>query len=118
MPETRSGGCHCGRVRYEVTLDLDSVVECNCSICSRRGALWAFAAGDNFTLKSGAEDLADYQFNKKVIHHLFCRHCGIGSFSRGKAPKTGAETFAVNVRCLDGVDADTLTIRPFDGRSL
>ncbi len=117
MPESYSGGCHCGRVRYEVTVDLDRVAQCNCSICQKRGALWAFALGDKFTLRQGADDLVDYQFNKKVIHHLFCRHCGVGSFSRGKGPG-GAETVAVNVRCLDGVDAAALKPTPFDGKSL
>jgi hypothetical protein len=117
MPETYSGGCHCGRVRYQVTLDLGSVAACNCSICEKRGALWAFATADKFTLTSGAEELADYQFNKKVIHHLFCRCCGVGSFSRGEAP-SGAEAVAVNVRCLDGVDVGALKATPFDGRSL
>ena len=117
MPETYTGGCHCGRVRYEVTTDLASVVDCNCSICQNRGALWTFAAVDRFVLRSGADDLSDYQFGKKVIHHLFCRHCGVGSFSRGKAP-SGAETIAVNVLCLDGVDVAALKPTPFDGKSL
>jgi hypothetical protein len=61
--------------------------------------------------------LIDYQFNKKVIHHLFCRQCGIGSFSRGKAPD-GSDMVAINVRCLDGVDPTALEITPFDGKTL
>jgi hypothetical protein len=43
--------------------------------------------------------------------------CGIGSFSHGLAP-TGEETYAVNVRCLDGVDVAALPRKPFDGKSL
>jgi hypothetical protein len=119
MPETQThtGGCHCGRVRYRVTTELASVVACNCSICTRRGALWAFAGADQFVLQSGASDLTDYRFNKKIIHHLFCRECGIGAFSRGKAPD-GRDTVAINVRCLDGVDLAALKIMPFDGKSL
>jgi hypothetical protein len=61
--------------------------------------------------------LTDYQFGKRTIHHLFCRICGVGSFSRGRGPD-GAETVAINVRCLDGVDPTTLNLVPFDGRSL
>jgi hypothetical protein len=68
-------------------------------------------------LRSGADSLTDYQFNKKIIHHLFCRTCGIGSFARGTGPD-GAEMIAINVRCLDGVDLDSLTVTPFDGKSL
>ena len=33
---------------------------------------------------SGLDDLVDYRFNKHVIHHVFCRTCGVESFARGK----------------------------------
>lgn len=115
-PQTYTGGCHCGAVRYEATLALDPVVACNCSICTKRGHLLAFTTPDKFTLLSGGDDLVDYQFNKHVIHHLFCRTCGIQSFARGRRPD-GQERVAINVRCLDGVDVSGLTPRPFDGRS-
>jgi len=41
----------------------------------------------------------------------------VGAFSRGTSPK-GDEMIAVNVRCLDDVDATALRPTPFDGRSL
>jgi hypothetical protein len=115
--KVHTGGCHCGRVRYQVAVELANVVACNCSICTKRGALWAFTGADQFKLQSGADDLTDYQFNKHVIHHLFCRHCGVGAFSRGKTPD-GRDTVAVNVRCLDEADTDTLKVIPFEGRKL
>jgi hypothetical protein len=120
MTETKTytGGCHCGEVRFEVTADLSNVVACNCSICQKRGALWTFVPGESFALRAGSDDLKDYQFGKKSIHHLFCPQCGVGSFSRGKAPKSGQDMFAVNVRCLDDVDIAELKPKPFDGRSL
>jgi len=119
MPDTKNytGGCHCGQVRYDVTADLGSVVACNCSICTKRGALWIFVTPENFALRAGTDDLVDYQFNKKVIHHLFCGQCGVGSFSRGQGPG-GAEMIAINVRCLDGVDLTALKLQPFDGKNL
>ena len=119
MPETKTytGGCHCGRVRYEVQADLTKVMRCNCSICQKRGTIWAFAKAAQFKLLSGEDALTDYQFGQKRIHHLFCKHCGIGSFSRGVAPN-GDDTTAINVNCLDGVDPAGLDIKPFDGKSL
>jgi hypothetical protein len=119
MPDAKTyqGGCHCGIVRYEATSDLAQVVECNCSICMKRGAVWAFVKVPQFKLHKGKEALADYQFGKKNIHHLFCKACGVGSFSRGLAPN-GEETFAINVNCLDDVDVSTLKLTPFDGKSL
>jgi hypothetical protein len=116
-PKTYQGGCHCGRVRFQASCDLVQVLNCNCSICSKRAALWAFVPAPQFTLLQGQDALADYQFGKKIIHPLFCRSCGIGAFSRGTGPN-GAETYAVNVRCLDGVEVSALTLTPFDGRSL
>ena len=119
MAETKTyaGGCHCGKVRFEVKTDVSRVLACNCSICSKAGWLLAFAPVEQFTLLSGEDVLSDYQFGKKRAHHLFCAGCGVRSFSRGKAPD-GREMYAVNVRCLDGVDVDALTITPFDGKSL
>ena len=112
-----SGGCHCGQVRYDVTADLSQVVACNCSICMKRGALWAFVKAPQFKLHQGEDALTDYQFGKKNIHHLFCKSCGIGSFSRGLAP-SGEETFAINISCLDDVDVSKLKLTPFDGKSM
>ena len=119
MPETMnySGGCHCGNVRFDVTADLSQVLGCNCSICVKRGALWCFVTPDVFALRAGADALADYQFGKKSIHHLFCPNCGVGAFSRGTGGD-GSEMIAVNVRCLDGVDVGALKVTPFDGKSL
>jgi hypothetical protein len=111
-----SGGCHCGRVRYDVTVPLDRVMSCDCSICQKRGSLLTFVKLDAFNLLSGDDALTEYQFNKKIIHHLFCKICGVGSFARGRSPD-GSEMVAVNVRCLDDVDLAGLEIVPFDGKS-
>ena len=111
------GGCHCGKVRFDVELDLSQpVVTCNCSICSKTGMLLAFTGVERFRLHSGEDALTDYQFGKKRIHHLFCRSCGVRSFGRGKGPD-GKEMRAINVRCLDGVAIEGLTLYPFDGKS-
>ena len=112
-----TGSCHCGAVAYEVELDIGPVLSCNCSICRRTGALLAFVPEGAFTLLEGQDDLRDYQFNNHVIHHLFCQTCGIRSFGRGVAPD-GSKMVAINVRCLDGVDLDSLKIERFDGASL
>jgi hypothetical protein len=115
--KTYEGGCHCGAVRYEVTADLDKVIACNCSICTKRGLLLTFTPASQFTLLSGQDGLTDYLFNKKVIHHLFCATCGVESFARGIGPD-GSEMIAVNVRCLDGVDVSSLKPKPFDGKNM
>ncbi len=115
MAQTYSGGCQCGKVRYEVELELGEVMACNCSRCGRLGSLLAFAPEAQFKLLSGADDLTEYEFNKHVIKHLFCSTCGIQSFAQGKRPDGGAMA-AVNVRCLDGVNVDSLQVKHVDGR--
>jgi hypothetical protein len=111
------GSCHCGKVKYEVTLDLEQpVIACNCSMCGRSGTMLSFAPTSQFKLLSGEEDLRDYQFNRKSIHHLFCTNCGIKPFARGKM-QDGSPMVAINVRCLQGVDVDKLNINKFDGAS-
>ena len=113
---THTGGCHCGAVRYEAATDLAQVISCNCSICTKRGLLLSFVPVEKFRLLAGEDQLADYQFNRHVIHHLFCRGCGVESFARGAMPD-GTKMVALNVRCLDDVDVGALTLTPFDGRS-
>ena len=110
------GSCHCGAVRYRVEIDLSQpVMQCNCSICSRTGTLLSFVPANAFTLEKGEDSLTDYQFNKKHIHHLFCRVCGVRSFARGQGPN--GPMVAINTRCLEDVDAATLPLQRFDGKS-
>jgi len=113
------GGCHCGAVRYTVELDLDAPgMTCNCSICGRTGGILSFVPAERFTLDKGEANLTDYQFNKNIIHHLFCKTCGVRSFARGDGPK--GPTVAVNIRCLDDVDvfAQVGKAKQFDGKSM
>jgi hypothetical protein len=111
-----SGGCHCGAVAFTVELDPAQALKCNCSICSKLGALWAFAPRTKFTLTSGAAAQGDYQFGRKQLHHRFCTRCGIESYAEGNAPD-GTPSVGINLRCVDGLDVDGLSPRPFDGRS-
>lgn len=115
--KTYQGGCHCGNVRYRVQMELGPVMTCNCSICSKTGTMLAFVPVDQFELSQGEDALTDYQFNKNVIHHYFCKTCGIRSFARGTVPGSGKEMAAVNVRCLDDIDLDALQIQQVDGKS-
>lgn len=113
---TYTGGCHCGKVRFEVETDLGMVIECNCSHCAKKGFLLTFVPADAFRIDTDENDLIEYRFNKKLIAHLVCPVCGVQSYGRGKN-KEGADTVAVNVRCLDEVDITSLSITPFDGKN-
>jgi hypothetical protein len=110
------GGCQCGAVTYEVDIDLDRTITCNCSRCQKLGLVLAFTPKDKFTLKSGESSLTEYRFNAKKIQHLFCSVCGVQSFAYGAMPD-GSSVAAINVNCLDGVEPRALKSQPVDGRS-
>ena len=114
---TYKGSCHCGKIAFEVEGEIDQLMECNCSHCSRKGYLLWFAPRETLKLKTPESDLATYTFNKHVIKHHFCPTCGCAPLATGKAPN-GADTAAVNARCLEGVDPSALKIVKVDGRSL
>ena len=111
---TFAGGCHCGKVRFEIDTVLDRVTECNCSVCSKKGILHHRVKPENFRLLSGEADLGTYRFGTMVAKHHFCTTCGIHVFTR---PRAAPELYTVNVRCLEGVDLSALSITPFDGRN-
>ena len=111
-----TGGCHCGKVRFETRGDFTSAISCNCSICQKRGHWLAFVPARDFSVTSGEDNLTDYQFNRHIIHHLFCKDCGIEAFARAKGPD-GSDMVAVNVRCIDGIDLAAVTVNAYDGRS-
>jgi hypothetical protein len=114
--QTYRGSCHCKRVRFEIATDLKIAVACNCSICTKKGALHHRVTPAQFKLLSGADALSLYQFDSKIAKHWFCKHCGIHPFSN---PRAAPEMYSVNVRCLDDFDLEAaeLEIRQFDGRN-
>lgn len=111
------GSCHCGEVAFEVEGELTQVMDCNCSICSRKGALLWFVPRDKLRLQTSETNLGTYTFNKHVIQHHFCPRCGIHTFGEGTDP-AGKAMAAINVRCLEGVDFSSLPVKHFDGRAL
>jgi len=111
---THRGGCHCGRVRFEVLAPSRlRVSDCNCSICAKSGYLHLAVSKDRFKLLSGAEVLTTYQFNTRTAKHLFCSVCGIKSFY---VPRSDPDGFSVNARCLDAGTIEELIVATFNGQ--
>lgn len=114
---THHGSCHCGAVAFDLEGEVTQAMDCNCSMCRRRGALLAFFPDEAFTLTTPEANYGTYRFNKGHIAHHFCTTCGIAPFSEGADPKTGAKMVAVNVRCLPDVDLSKLEVQQVDGAS-
>lgn len=81
MNETRTGGCLCGAVRFEVELDKGEIGVCHCGMCRR------WSAGPFFAIHRPADrgrltedrGLAWYQ-SSDWARRGFCRECGASLF--------------------------------------
>ena len=106
------GGCHCGRIRFEVDAPARiDALECNCSICRMTGFLHLIVPAARFRLLQGAEFLTEYAFNTGVAKHRFCRVCGIKAFY---VPRSNPDGIDVNVRCLDAATIENVSVGLFD----
>jgi hypothetical protein len=111
----RTGGCHCGAVRFEASLpDVIEAQSCNCSICQMTGFVHVIVPKSRFRLLEGQAALTSYRFNTGAADHLFCLVCGVKSFYR---PRSNPDGWSVNARCLDDADALDIRIEPFDGKN-
>ncbi len=109
-----TGGCHCGRVRFEVEAPaIIDAVRCNCSICSKSGYLHLIVSREDFDLRQGEDVLTAYAFNTGVARHLFCSVCGVKSFY---VPRSHPDGISVNVNCLDLASIESVRVETFDGR--
>jgi hypothetical protein len=111
-----TGSCHCGKISLRVDGEIDQVLDCNCSMCRRRGGLLWFVPRDSLHLTGEAQASATYTFNTHRLQHHFCTTCGIAPYSEG-VDKDGSPKAAINVRCLDDVDLGALKVIHFDGRN-
>ena len=107
------GGCHCGRIRFEIAGTLDRVSSCNCSICTMTGYLHWNVEPAQLRILSGEGEWTSYRFLTGVADNRFCPTCGISPF---RIPRSDPHLVDVNARCLEGVDASTLRVETFDGR--
>ena len=117
------GSCHCGNTQFEVSEAPAGVTRCTCSLCSKRGALWAYYTPAQFRLTSPAEDVATYLWGSKTVKHHFCADCGCGTFSESPDWSSGKPDFdnpkvGVNARLFDDFDLDAVPVTVIDGKNL
>lgn len=108
------GGCHCGRIAYDVEGPVGKVTECNCSICAKKGYLHWIVPREKFRLLTPADSMATYSFNTGVAKHHFCPVCGVAPFY---IPRSDPDKIDVNLRCVDGIDLGAISVGHFDGRN-
>lgn len=108
------GGCSCGAVRFRVELPEDPVaaLSCDCSRCRRRAFLHIIVPRERLELTQGSDSLVEYRFNTGIAQHLFCGRCGVESFY---VPRSNPDGYSVNLRCLEGLEPDSVVIGQFQG---
>ncbi len=111
---TMKGSCHCGRIAFEVDGEIERVLACNCSICTKKAYLHWIVPREAFRLTTPEADLATYRFNTGKAKHHFCPECGCAPFY---IARSHPDKIDVNVRCLEGVDIDALETEAFDGKN-
>lgn len=114
--KTYTGSCHCGKVKFEINSNIDKVISCNCSICSKKGVLHHRVSPEQFSLLEGKEHLSLYQFDTKEARHFYCNTCGIHPFSQ---PRAAPESYSINIRCLDDFNLknESFELIEFDGNN-
>lgn len=112
------GSCHCGAVKFSFQLpEITTGLKCNCSICAKKNGIMSAQvfSPDELVLDIAGNALATYEFGSGVAKHHFCQCCGIYPFHQTMR-KPGY--YRVNLNCVDGLNAEALTLSFFDGASL
>lgn len=118
MSQQYSGRCHCGAVRFSFeSEEITRGLRCNCSLCTRKGAMMTpeAIAPERFAIDADQDALGLYQFGERTAKHYFCKHCGIYTF-HVTARKPGH--YRANLGCINGLDSFSLEADVFDGRHL
>ncbi|MCG8427362.1 MAG: GFA family protein [Chromatiales bacterium] len=116
--KTYQGGCHCGAVRFTVTCEpIEKGLRCNCSLCTRKGAMMSPEPVPEADLQIEADEdaLGLYQFGTKTARHFFCKSCGVYTFHE---TARWAGYYRVNLGCIDDLDVFALDYELFDGKHL
>ncbi|MCB1694455.1 MAG: GFA family protein [Pseudomonadales bacterium] len=109
------GSCHCGAVHWEFDGTPDSATACNCTVCRRYGALWAYD-WENEGIRTSGTTKAYVRADSGDIEFHFCPECGGLSHWRGvSAHPDGRRRTAVNLRLSDPEPVADIPIRHFEG---
>jgi hypothetical protein len=117
------GSCHCGATQFEVSEAPAKVANCNCSFCSKRGALHAYYTTAQFRLLTARDRVSTYQWGSYIGQHHHCSICGCGTYSEFPSFDTGQPDFdnmkvSVNARLFgDDFDLASVPVEYLDGKN-
>lgn len=115
--KTLSGSCHCGAVKFKVEADpARGASRCNCSVCTKHGALGGIVKPEAFELLTSEEHLSTYVWGGKISTRYFCRHCGTQCFGRGYLEQIGGAYVSFSYNTIDDLEISELPVVHWDGR--
>jgi hypothetical protein len=109
-----SATCHCGSVRIEVPRRPRAVTSCNCSICRRYGALWAYYKASSVRLVAPRGATDEYAWGHRRLKFVRCGNCGCVVCWQRRVASRDAYT-GVNMRNFDPDQLGAVRIRKLDG---
>ncbi len=116
------GSCHCKATQFELNHAPTSVTRCNCSFCTKRGALHAYCKPDQFKLTTVRDRVSTYQWRSYVVLHHYCAICGCGTYTETPeysdkgVPDFNDWKISVNARLLDDFDLNAVEVLMLDGQ--
>jgi hypothetical protein len=108
--------CHCGAVRIEVDAAPETVTDCNCSICRRRGVLWAYYSPKSVRIHPPEGATSIYMWGDRDIEFHACKVCDCTTHW-APADKT-RDRMAVNARLMPPEVLAAASVRKHDGASM
>jgi hypothetical protein len=117
------GSCHCGATQFEIPSAPETLTQCTCSFCAKRGALLAYYAAREFKLLTARDRVSTYQWRSYTVQHHHCAICGCATYSESPDFSSGKPDFdnprvSINARLLDDFDIGALEVNVIDGKNL
>jgi hypothetical protein len=106
--------CHCGNLQLLARQSPSSITACNCSICSRIGALWAYYDRKKVEIIMGTKPVKTYAWGEKTISYHRCDECGCTTHYTS-IESDGSELVAINCRMAPLAEISDIPVREFDG---
>jgi hypothetical protein len=112
--------CQCGDVRVTVSRLPGFVHECNCTLCSRTGARWAYYHPDEVVVSGATTSYQRRDRLKPGVTIHFCPTCGATthfSLTSFTIAMHGDVQRGINMRLADERELDGVELRFPDGRA-
>jgi len=106
--------CHCGNLKLLANESPDSLTRCNCSICHRLGALWAYYDLEDVGFPVDEKPANTYSWGEKTITYHRCSVCGCTTHYTAREAD-GSELIALNCRMAPLAQIRSIPVREFDG---